>query len=110
MELSFYPSTHSEIRPFFVEIRKTGDKKTFQLFRAQYLYPEMIYDALIDSGEIDFLTQNEVHPFNLGLEGELLDEIFPDSVTFFREDFIKFMIDGLNDRFELEFSVVKNKE
>lgn len=110
MELSFYPSTHSENRPFFVEIRKTSDKKTFQLFRAQYLYPEIIYDALIDSGEIDFLTQNEVHPYNLGLEGELYDEKYPNSVTFWSENFIKFMIDGLNDRSELEFSKVKIKK
>lgn len=110
MELSFYPPTHSEVRPFFVEIRKIGDKKTFQLFRAQYLYPELVYDFLIDSGEIDFLTQNEVHPYNLGLEGELYDEIFPDSVTFFREDFIKFMVDSMNDKYEFQCGVDKFKD
>lgn len=108
--LELYPKNYSQSRPFFLEIRKEGGKKTFQLFRAQYLYPELIYDFLIDSGEIDFLTQNEVHPYNLGLEGELYDEIFPDSITFFREDFIKFMVDGLNDRFELELSKVKLKK
>lgn len=110
MELSFYPPTHSENRPYFIEIRKTGDKKTFQLFRAQYLYPEIIFDALIDSGEIDFLTQNEVHPYNLGLEGELIDEKYPNAITFRREDFIKFMVDSMNDRYEFECGVNKFKE
>lgn len=97
--LEVYPKNYSHSRPFFVEITKEENKKTFQLFRANYLYSEKEWEKL---DKVPLLN-NEVHPWNLGLEGELLDEKYPNSVTFWREDFVKFMVDCLNNEFEKNF-------
>lgn len=96
MSLEFYPQNYSEKRPFFVEIKIENDKKSFQLFKANYFYSESEWEKM----DKDPLMSNECHPWNLGLEGELIDFKYPNSASFWREDFVKFMILALNDLYE----------
>lgn len=76
-----YPETYSPDRPFFLEIWERNGKTTYQTFRAQYL---------------DY-NKYEVHPWNLGLEGEFVNS---DYISFFTKDFLKYTVDALNDKFE----------
>lgn len=97
--LFFYPEKHSQSRPFFVEIRTENNIKSFQLFQANYFYTEEEWETV---SKHPFLN-NEVHPWNLGLEGDLIDIRYPDSVCFWKEDFIKFVVDAMNDKFEKDY-------
>lgn len=96
MSLEIYPKNYSQNRPFFVEIRTENEKKTFQLFRANYLN----LDLSDCPPEYKNLISNEVHPYNFGLEGELIDLKYPDCVTFWKEDFLKFCVNLMNEAYE----------
>lgn len=82
MNLEIYPQDYSKHKPFFVEFRTENNKESFCFFRANF----------VENFRDSFNPEGEMHPWNMGLEGELVSV----GVTFWRKDFVKYFVDCLN--------------
>jgi hypothetical protein len=92
MTFKTYPEDYSKTRPFHVEFQiKENGVKSIRLLKANYYESEVV---------LPFNPTGEVHPWNLGLYGDLVKT--NGCICFWTEEFLRFMIDALNDKFEKE--------
>lgn len=112
-----YPEKRTEVRPFYVELNqdKESDPVNIRVFREQWIVPpSQLEEQLRKDVEGKIFSENELHwarmcnnghPWNLDVYEKLINiQIYPHAVTFWREDFIKWVIDAMNDKYEKEHS------
>lgn len=92
MTFETYPEDYSPSRPFHVEIQTKEDgTRSVRLFKGQY-YADAAYP--------DFNPEGEVHPWNLGIYGNLIET--KGIVSFWTQEFLEYLVNSLNDKYEKE--------
>lgn len=93
MNLEIYPKSYSKQRPFFVEIQEENGVKSIRVFKANYMFDTTPWNET-----------GEAHPWNLDVYTDLIDtDKYPAAITFWKEDFVKWVIDAMNDKYEKEY-------
>lgn len=105
MNLEIYPPDHKsneEEKPFFVEfIRHDGEigRERWRLFKKNFLFSKEQWEEWKSKSEDSFvlaIMNREVHPWNLA-DGDVNPH--ENSICMNKKDFLKFMVDSMNDRY-----------
>lgn len=91
MNLEIYPKNYSKRRPFFVEIQEENGVKSIRVFKTHYI------SKPTQRNETGFGAL----PPNLDVYAELIHtNKYLATITFWKEDFVKWVIDAMNDKYE----------
>ena len=99
----YYPEDEKSL--YYVEFERGGKKGEFTLFKRQWMYSEKELEKMEKENSKDiFMLRmcNEVHPWNIFTAGYGPPGTTPD------ENWVKFMVDALNQRVELDEIVSKD--
>jgi hypothetical protein len=103
-EFEFYPEEkNNEINPFYVEFHQFDNGPiTWTLFKEQSIYSDEQWESIQKETNRDFdmfkLTRWG-HPWNLGG-----GEVDRDGCMGFTKDFLKFMVEALNEKYQREIN------